>query len=429
MSTLFKYRCLFLLFLSGIISSCEPDPLIETLDSYTFNFISESGKKLLAGESCVVKFSAQNRMDYSDNSVIVQFDIIKGGGSVSQQSITTDSTGYATITWQLGNDSFVQLLRASVYRQSGQYLTSADIDAYGFRENEWDSIPIAPDGNITDMVTDTVSKATFMISAGQLYRQGERYFLWEQVTDQNLQNPRTIEIDRNRVIYVSTWNGDIVKSTDHGESWEKCTKPYPDNPYYVYMSVSNDNYIWVGKYDFTTRFSKDGGMTWQDAPALSTFLNGNTFRLKDGTLVNHGTNGTSRNRFNISYDDGLTWISRETPGYSTGMYVTDNDEIFIFNQDAGFTIYTTTDLGETYTRVHSVHPKWGTTLENNIVRRWDGFYYIIVPGYGILKSADLINFENYWINSDLNDLFIDHNGVLIAKDWEYTTVYYRKNSE
>jgi len=31
--------------------------------------------------------------------------------------------------------------------------------------------------------------------------------------------------------------------------------------------------------------------------------------------------------------------------------------------------------------------------------------------------------ENYRVNTDLMDLLIDHNGVLIAKDHDYQTLY------
>jgi len=65
----------------------------------------------------------------------------------------------------------------------------------------------------------------------------------------------------------------------------------------------------------------------------------------------------------------------------------------------------------------------------NTFNKWGNFYYIIIPGYGILKSSDLIHYEVYWHNTDLRNLFIDYNGVLIAKDWDWKTVYYRKNSK
>lgn len=423
-----RYKILVFLLLPALIYSCEPDPEIVALEQYNFWLVNLSGSKMQAGETVEVTFSAQNRLNNYDNSVMVKFDVISGGGSMSEQTVTTDSTGYATVNWQMGNESSIQLLKASAYKTSGEYLSWTETSAYAFRDKEWNAIDIDPDGSISDMVTDTVNRVTFMISGGKLYKQRERYYMWENVTDDNIESPRTIHTDNSGIIYISTWNGEIVKSSDHGNTWEKCTKPYPEDPYYIYMSVSNDNYIWAGKWYNPTRFSKDGGATWIDADELSTYMNGNTFRLSDGTLVNHGTNDTTRYRFNISYDDGLTWISRETPGYSTDIYVTENDEIIICNQDNGFSFYLTTDLGQSFTRVHSVFPKWRTTTENNIFTRWKDFYYIIVPGYGILKSPDLINYETYWRNSDLLDLFIDHNGVLVAKDWNYNTVYYNNSA-
>ncbi len=409
---------------------CSPDPSLEILESFSIDFENGSDQRLLPGEKANVILRVFNNLNPSDEPMKVNFEVINGGGSLSENSTYTDENRKAITEWTVGGESFNNTLRASIYKLSGEYVTSRDLTVSCFIPDSWNKVSTEPDGKITAMATDTVYGITLMISGGAVYRQGDRYYAWEKLVDPILETPRTIEIDANGILYVSTWSGDVIKSTDHGSAWKKCTKPYPEDPYYIYMSVANDNYIWAGKFDFPTKFSKDGAITWHDAGGdLSTFLNGNTFRLKSGALVNHGTNGTSRNRLNISYDDGLTWISRETPGYSTVMYVNENDEIFIGTQEYGFTIYQTTDMGATFKRVHSVYPEWGTTMENNIFNKWNGFYYIIVPGFGILKSADLIHYENYWLNSDLNDLFIDHNGVLIAKNWDYKTVYYWKNSD
>jgi streptogramin lyase len=80
------------------------------------------------------------------------------------------------------------------------------------------------------------------------------------VTDPVLESPRTIEIDSRGIFYVSTWNGEIVKSSDHGLSWQKCTKPYSENPYYIFMDVANDDNIWVFKFESPNIFSADGGV-------------------------------------------------------------------------------------------------------------------------------------------------------------------------
>lgn len=43
-------------------------------------------------------------------------------------------------------------------------------------------------------------------------------------------------------------------------------------------------------------------------------------------------------------------------------------------------------------------------------------------------GGNQVEYENYRVNTDLMDLFIDHKGVLIAKDHDYETVYYRNNT-
>ena len=420
-----KFAFYILFLVSVLIPSCSPDPSYEIIESYSIFFEGQSGSRYMTGESVDVNLQVINNRDTAVRSYKVIFKIISGGGSLSQASVNTDKNGSATTDWQLGSDSYNQVLRASLYKPSGAYLTSRDLSVNCFRNDAWDAVSSAPDGNITGMVADTVYGVTFMVTVNSVYRQGYRYYIWEEVADLKQKSPRTIEIDGNGVIYVSTWSGEILKSLNHGESWITCTKPYPDHPYYIYMHISNDNNIWVFKFELPTKYSTDGGNTWLTAGSdLSSYGFGDVFRLKNGSLLFHGSNCCSLNR---SDDNGQTWTHITTPGYSTKLYVNAKDEIFICNQDGGFTIFKSTDMGATFTRLYSALPQFGTTMDN-IFNKWDNFYYILVPGYGILKSSDLNQYEVYWLNSELNNLFIDHNGVLIAKDWNYKTVYYRSNS-
>ena len=407
-----------------LVPSCSPDPSVELLESYSFSFENQQEQRLEPGESFNVVLRVYNIRKPVPVQLKIVFDVIEGGGSVSREIFFTDGATSVTTTWTLGTNSLNHRLRASLYKPDGDYLTSTDLMAITFRENEWDAVSTDPDGHMTGMVADTIAGITLMVTNGKVYKQGSKYFLWEQVVHQVLESPRTVEMDSNGTIYVSTWNGEVLRSTDHGESWKKCTKPYPDHPYYIYMHVSNDNYIWVFKFDYPTKFSGNGGITWQTAGSdLSSYGFGDVFRLKNGTLLFHGSNCCSLSR---SDDNGLTWTHIETPGYSTKLYVNDKEEIFICNQEGGFTILKSTDMGATYRRLFNCWPQFGTTMDN-IFNRWGNTYYILVPGFGILKSDDLEHYETYWLNNELNNLFIDHNGVLIAKDWNNNTVYYRKN--
>jgi len=413
-----------------LLFACDrnPDPSVEVLLDYSFSYQISQGNKFFAGEwvDDIIKFHVVNRNTQKTDSTKVLFEVVKGGGEVSAQSGYTDKNGNVYTGWKLGTESFDQILRANSYDLSGNFLNSSDLVAYGFRTDQWDAYNGLPDGTMMGMATDTVRKITLMVTNNTLYRQGAKYFLWEPIIDPVLVSPRTVNIDNNGVFYVSTWKGELIKSSDQGESWQSCTKPFPDRPYYFYISVSNDNYVWAYYFDYPTKFSKNSGLTWTDTGSgLSSKGFGDIFRLKDGSLLFHGSNCCSLSR---SFDDGLTWTSIVTPGLSVKLYVNDNDEVFILTQENGIAFYKSTDYGVTFTRIYSVYPEWGTSMENTF-NKWDNFYYIIIPGYGILKSSDLINYEVYWHNSDLRNLFIDYNGVLIAKDWDWKTVYYRKNSK
>jgi len=420
------FRILILALSLIIIPFCSPDPSIELLESYSISFENKQDQRYNPGETIDVILQIYNNKEPVATSFKIVFTVTEGGGSIAQGTFLTEDAAKITTVWTLGINSLDHKLKAEIFRMNGEYVTSIFLTAITLRENAWDDVSADPDGGMVDLAADTVAGVTLMISGANVYRQGGKYYIWEKVTHPVLDSPRTIEIDSRGTFYVSTWNGEIVKSNDHGMSWQKCTKPYPVNPYYVFMDVANDDYIWVFKFEYPTVFSPDGGVTWQTAGSnLSSFGYGDIFRLKNGTLLFHGSNCCSLNR---SDDNGLTWTHIETPGASTKLYVNDREEIFICNQDGGFAILKSTDMGATFKRLFGCFPQFGTSMDN-IFNKWADAYYILVPGFGILKSYDLERYEIYWINNELNNLFIDHNGVLIAKDWNNKTIYYRKNSE
>jgi hypothetical protein len=417
-----------------LINSCEryPDPSVTVLKDLSFSFQTTQGNKYFQGEwvGDSITFMSYTNMPSASDSILVLFDLLSGGGNINVQSARISSVGEVVMKWRLGTDSFDQKLRARIYDKSGKYLTSAYLAVYAFRNDGWDPYTSSPDAGISSLAADTVNKVTYMISNGNLYRQGDKYFIWNPVSDANIVSPRTIHMDRNKVLYIGTWSGDLIKSSDHGISWVKCTKPYPDRSEYIYLYVSNDNYVWAYAWDHNTRYSADGGSTWTDIDpqsGLSAQGFGDIFRLKDGSLLYHGGNCCNLNR---SFDNGKTWTKITTPNFSNKLYVNDKDEIFLCTQAGGTTIYKSTDYGLTFVSVYSVYPQWNTSMENTFNKRGN-LYYILIPGYGILKTPDPGNPDSYtefYKNSDLFNLFIDHNGVLIAKSLNTNTVFYYKKS-
>jgi hypothetical protein len=199
--------------------------------------------------------------------------------------------------------------------------------------------------------------------------------------------------------------------------------------YYLNISISSDNYIWVSTYNLPIKYSKDSGQTWTELGSeISAHGIGDVFRLKDGSLVLHGSDCCSLFR---SVDEGLIWTKIETPGHTDKVFVSDTDDIYV--NDQPFTLYKSTDYGATFKYVFAASPEWGSS-KDNIFYKVGSFYYILAPGWGILKSADLTHYDIYWMNSNLRNLYIDHNGVLLATYYTWMPpylkiIYYRKNSE
>ena len=425
-----NYLSIKYILLAGLLFSvagCSKDPGRRVTDQYRLWFSNIQGQRLLAGESidALFWFSMIKTERYPVDSVKVVFDVTAGEGYVTVASLWIASDEVAATTWTVGSDSFRQVLTASVYDLAGNFIASLDLVACAFRENEWDEVTTGPEVQIWDMAADTVNDVTFMTTYSKLYKQGARYYIWEEVINPLFQapdSPRTVEIDRDGVLYVSTSGGNIIRSSDHGVTWQACAKPWPDITTYVQIYVSNDGRLWVYSADRPVRYSDDRGATWHSAGAGAADGGiGDIFRLSDGTLVRHGLNCCS---LAISDDDGQSWTPVHTPDYSHKVYVDGDDNIFILSSvGTGETIFRSDDRGATFAPVHSVGVTYRSSYDN-IFTRFGNTWYVAIPGYGIMKSADLLDYESYHLFSDLRTLFIDHNGVMIVRDKDFQSAWY-----
>lgn len=413
-------RVPFLLLSVLVFNACNNynDPSIETLVSYNVSYMNPNqisvGGEYLKDSISVQIYNYKSPQNMS--GFTVEFTVVKGGGSVDQQIVKTKANGKASTRWKLGLDSFTQLVSAKVTSPDGISHPEATIMARGILNNAWNEVDYYPLSQISDLAADTISHQSWMISISKVYKRGSDFLDWQQVNEPKLNGAREIEIDKNGVIYIGTWYGELYKSTDHGQTWIKCTNPIPDRPYFFYFWITSDGDLWVTHYERGLWHSKDGGTTWLNPVNVSgtNFNMNGAFRLKNGWLLSLGDPTGVKSAIMKSEDDGKTWSALNTPTYPYCYFVTDNDEIIVCTQGMSAGIHKSTDLGKTYKLVHSVPVTFGTGSMQTYFQKFGPDYYMVVPGFGVLKTRNFEQFDTFFSEPNINSLYIDQNGSVFA---------------
>lgn len=406
-----------------LIPSClnMEDPSIEVLADYHFDYtnitnIAVGGEYL--HDSLFVDVT--NRIKpFEVNNYSVEFEVLPGGGSVDNPKVLTHKDGKASTRWKLGAESFNQSATAKIYHPDGNFISEIRFNAYGMLYNSWNEVNFQPLATVSDAVSDTINQVSWLISHSKVYKRGVHFLDWQLINDTRLNGAREIEIDKNGVVYIGTWYGELYKTTDHGQSWIKCTNPIPDRPYFFYCWITNDGDLWATHYERGLWHSKDGGMTWLNPVKVSgtNFNMSGAFRLKNGWLLSLGSPTGLKSEIIKSEDDGKTWTSLPTPQYPYCFFVTANDEIIVCVQGMAVGIYKSTDLGQTYKPVHSVPVTFGTGSMQTYFHKFGSFYYMLVPGNGLLKTNNFEQFQSVLSEPNVGGLYIDHTGSLIVMGW------------
>jgi photosystem II stability/assembly factor-like uncharacterized protein len=416
---------LFSIVILGLLTSCSkfPDPSNDIVDGYYF-YKSGSNQRALAGEfledSISIQIAGQSA---SVAGMRVEFSILLGDGELTSPITTIDGSGLAYTRWKLGTTGNTQLAKATIYDANGMLLSTVSFMAYAFHSNIWDTVTGQPDASMWALTADTNSNMTFMISGGQLYRQTDKYYNWETVNTTQNSGITSVSIDSKSTVYIIDYNGEVFKSKDSGNSWNKCNKPFPGISDYTYLFVSNNNYLWVSTGSNKLVCSKDEGYSWSDA---STGLEsgdglGEIFQHPDGTLFFR----TMNYRLFKSADDGKTWTRITTQDRADKLYMTANGDILLYTADNEHRLLRSTDKGEHFTELYSISTN--TVISKlNFFNYFKGTYYLFVPGKGIVSTSDLIHFSTFWDNPQLFNVFVEHNGVIMASGFP-ARLFYKNN--
>ena len=412
--------------ISSFSCSGKDDPSVKNLVEINF-YNSGNEQRGIAGEylndSLVVGYNQS--VVNSDSNILhihVHFEVITGGGSIDQPDQKIPDNGSVSTKWKIGTASTDQLVTASLYDNYGILLSKITFIASAFKPGRWDVISIFQNGYLSDMVRDTVNHRTFMIVGATLYTESKNYFQWEKVTDFENLNCHSIEIDTNGVLYVGTWEGKLFKSTDQARTFSECTKPIPEYTGYYDLILTSDNTVWVSRFNYPLRFSKDGGKTWtlSESGLNNSSQSIDVFRFSTGKLITLSFDIVSL----LESTDGINWLSvNNKPTNASKIYVTDKDELIMLKATSNITINKSGDGGKTFAQVYSLNAAYGTSPMRDIFSNYKGINYICIPGAGILKTFDYKTFELIYSNSEIRGLMVDHNGVFFATNKDFNKVY------
>jgi hypothetical protein len=418
---MYKYFIAIMLFL--ISCNKHEGPGFEIIETYNFS-VTGNGQRNMAGsyfDDSVKVYASGNIRKEMVRGMRAVFKVVSGGGAVDISEANVVN-GYAATRWKSGNSSCFQKLRAEIYDKDNKLINTLHINNLAFRTGVWDTIYSEPEIRFWDVWGDTISGKTFAIGNNNMYTQGSNFFTWDIVMEQI--NGFSFHSDAAGMLYMSTWYGKIFKSGNGGNSWQLCENPIIGHPYFYYMAVTNDGYMWASTYHYphSLRCSRDGGITWTaDTIGLSPgSLVADVHRLKNGDILLYDFTSFYR-----STDDGRTWKPLNVPQYSTKLFVTDNNEVIVISLGGGANIYKSVDGGKSFSLKHTVPVDYHTSMQKNI-RKYKNTYYVLIPGYGVLKTTNFESFEPLYRNLDIRFLYMAHDGLIICRGLDNQKAYFYK---
>jgi len=424
-------RLFYFILLILVFSACEqyPTPGTHVLKQLNFQIVgadqsAEAGNYLPDSVGIFVDFASL--VPAGERNFAMELEVLEGGGTVDQTVVYVNKNGIMKTRWKVGNSSNTQILKVKIYDTDGLFNYETQVSATSFIPGQWNTITKGYLTKIHDMAVDTVNNRTLMLAGCNLFERQDKFHNWEKLPDESNPCLSHIEINSQGKLFAGKSDGTLYKSEDWGVQWENLGKPIPDNDFTFRLNVTPDDYIWVSRWEHGIYCSTDGGLTWQKnvtGLVIDEEMN-DVYMLSDGSHLSLSLNQLEILR---TFDAGINWSPINTPIYSLCFFVTEKDEIIAFNQENGFSIYKSTDFGESFKRVYSAQTSYHTTPMTNIFKKYKDTYYFVAPGSGVFKTKDFESFEKILSEDEVRHLHIDHTGTLYVNGFMQEPVYILPN--
>lgn len=407
----------FLLFSCLFFLACAPGeaPFIEITRSLSVN-TTGNYQTAKAGDyfsDSVGVVMAVEGGDYKAEDFNVHFEIIAGGGSVSRDFVPVKNNRALTYM-QTGTESSIQKLKAVITDKKGEKHFEQIIRGTAFAPGRWDTMHLTTVPFIRDVLFDTLAQKTTLAAGCFFYKQTDNYYNWTYfMPSPDNQCPTQLLMTDEGDYFSAGASGGICISQDRGNSWEICEQPLANLNSAYRLNTSGDGTLWAGCYSDDRAFfvSNDKGQSWED---VSDGLANNEFardiyRVSDDSLFMLSNFG----RFYKSGADDISWQLTDAPEFALKFYITAAGDFILINQDDGITVYKSNDYGETWQNMHNVRPEFHTSMSKSI-QHINNRYFLLIPGYGIMQTQDFEEYTLFYNNSNIRQLYRNHENVLIA---------------
>lgn len=183
-----------------------------------------------------------------------------------------------------------------------------------------------------------------------------------------------IVIDGHDNLYLPRYHRGIYLSVDHGDSWAQiCDGPEG----YCYSLAVNSEDVLFAATDAGLYRSRDGGENWQelpDAPGAESYFQ-MMLDSTDRIFIN------TRDNLYVSNDDGETWTTLQPPGRVYYLFLEGRDRLFAFCPDS---LYLSDDGGERWVPTLGYS---GTPYFNKVAVNAAGDIFV-TGRWGVCRSID-----------------------------------------
>ena len=275
-----------------------------TISNNGIVILSATDSTITQAGNCGV--ASPNPSDFISNWWVDNYVVREYPGAIERVAVNMDARAYYTVNGYIGTKKAASQLAAnSVIRIDGSITYSNfDVVAYRFKDpyaNENDSVWVSPANSYIEVDRLTPLRVRWLVQNNGAYSNSNAYFtvVWRRDDGLGWRN-----IDSNSPFYTSSIYPILVG--DLGSQYYSLYSSL-ERPYTIYKITSNALYSYDVDTNTTTYISSLPNSDLSLGTKAIRLINNSILHIS--TELNSSQGGVPNLWYNVSYDEGNTWVS------------------------------------------------------------------------------------------------------------------------